>query len=63
MFKKIIIEVILGLLVKLGGYIMASIKKAREIASIKKKQKAKERAIEDANTTEEIHTAHRNNKL
>ena len=63
MFKKIVIDIIIGLLVKLGGYFMKAIKDAKKVSDIKRDQKKKEKAVEDAKTAEDIRTAHRNNKL
>lgn len=63
MWNKLLVDIILSLLTKLGAFIIKSIKQAREIARIKKKQKAKEEAIENAKTPNDIRTSHRNNKL
>lgn len=53
----------LPLLEKLGKWIFSFIKDYLDKKRIIKEQKAKEKAIEDAKTPEQIRTAHRNNKL
>lgn len=51
------------LLRKVGEWILSYIKDYFEERRIKKEQKAKERAIENAKTPEQTRAAHRNNKL
>ncbi len=63
MWKKILVDIIVALLAKLGGYLISAWKEAKRIAKLKKKQKAKEEATENAKTPEEIRAAHRNNQL
>lgn len=51
------------LLQKLGEWIISEFQKWKKLQDIKKDQKAKEKAIENAKTPEDIRTAHRDNKL
>lgn len=51
------------LLTKLGEWIISEFKKWKKLQDIKREQKNREKAIEDAKTPEDIRTAHRNNKL
>ena len=51
------------LLQKLGAYIVSLIQEYFKKRRIKKEQKAKEEAVDNAKTPEDIRTAHRNNSL
>lgn len=53
----------LPLLEKLGRFLVSKIADYFAEKRLKKDQKKKEKAIEDANKPEDIRTAHRNNKL
>ena len=61
--QKFLINLLVALLARLGEYLIGAWKKAKKVAKIKEKQKAKEEATENAKTPEEIRAAHRNNKL
>jgi hypothetical protein len=51
------------LLQKLGEWILKAYQEWKKKNSIKKEQKKKEEAVNDAKTPEQIRAAHRNNKL
>lgn len=63
-FLEILIKYLgIPLLKQIGEWILSLIKDYLKRKQIEKDQKAKEKAIEDAKTPEDIRTAHRNNKL
>lgn len=63
-FLEILIKYLgIPLLKKLGEWILSEIAAYRLKRQIIKDQKAKEKAIENAKTPEDIRAAHRNNKL
>lgn len=53
----------LPILERLGRFLFNKISRYLEDSRIKKTQKKKEKAIEEAKNPEDIRTAHRNNKL
>ena len=63
-FFEILIKYLgIPLLKQIGEWILSLIRDYLKREQIKKDQKAKEKAIEDAKKPEDIRAAHRNNKL
>lgn len=60
MWQKLLVNVIMALLAKLGAWLLEQAKKAKKLGGISKRVKKQVKKVEDAKTPEDIKAAHRN---
>jgi hypothetical protein len=60
MWKKILVDIAIALLTKVGAWLYQQYQQAKKLGGIAKRIKKQSKKVEDAETTEDVRTAHRN---